>query len=199
MPIAMVALTTPAEPRALPPAKALFVSPVPQDSSAVREALRGCQLNVAELVGVDSIEDACTRLQNEPYAAILVDLNRLDALALASRISELSPSLRVILYQLLDDQTVCMDVVAARLGSHQRRLDGPGEPNPGSIPATLSGRQLEILRHLASGLSVKEIAHAMQMTYKSVDSLKYRLMQRLQIHDRVGLARFAIRAGLVSP
>lgn len=64
---------------------------------------------------------------------------------------------------------------------------------------TLTGRQVEVLRHLARGESVKEIARAMHLSHKSVDSHKYRIMNKLGIHDRVELARFAIREGLLTP
>ena len=63
----------------------------------------------------------------------------------------------------------------------------------------LSDRQLEVLRNLAFGLSVKDVARKMHISVKSVDSHKYRIMQSLGIHDRVDLARYAIREGLVCP
>lgn len=63
----------------------------------------------------------------------------------------------------------------------------------------LSDRQIEVLRNLAFGLSVKDVARRMHISVKSVDSHKYRIMQSLGIHDRVDLARYAIREGLVCP
>ena len=63
----------------------------------------------------------------------------------------------------------------------------------------LTPRQLQVLQHLALGATVKEVARTLNLSEKSVDSHKYRLMKKLNIHDRVGLARFAIREGLVSP
>lgn len=60
----------------------------------------------------------------------------------------------------------------------------------------LNVQQLAILRHLARGESVKEIAAALDRTEKSIDSHKYRIMHRLGIHDRVELCRYAIREGL---
>jgi DNA-binding NarL/FixJ family response regulator len=63
----------------------------------------------------------------------------------------------------------------------------------------LSDRQLEVLRNLAYGMSVKDVARRMRISVKSVDSHKYRIMQSLGIHDRVDLARYAIREGLVCP
>lgn len=65
--------------------------------------------------------------------------------------------------------------------------------------AALTPRQVEVLRHLACGQSVKEIAKIMHLSQKSVDSHKYRIMNKLGIHDRVELARFAIREGLMVP
>ena len=60
----------------------------------------------------------------------------------------------------------------------------------------LSVQQLSILRHLARGESVKEIARILDRSEKSIDSHKYRIMHRLGIHDRVELCRYAIREGL---
>lgn len=63
----------------------------------------------------------------------------------------------------------------------------------------LTTRQLEVLRHLAKGESVKEVARVMHLSQKSVDSHKYRIMNKLGIHDRVELTRFAIREGMITP
>lgn len=65
-----------------------------------------------------------------------------------------------------------------------------------SMLCSLTVQQLSILRHLARGESVKEIATALGRSAKSIDSHKYRLMHRLGIHDRVELCRYAIREGL---
>lgn len=62
----------------------------------------------------------------------------------------------------------------------------------------LPPRHFEVLLRLAEGASVKTIAAAMGVSMKTVDSLKYRMMKRLQLHDRVELARWAIREGLIN-
>lgn len=66
-----------------------------------------------------------------------------------------------------------------------------------SRAALLTGREIEVLRHIASGMAVKEIAKAMTISPKTVDSHRAHLMTKLAIHDRVHLTRFAIREGLV--
>lgn len=60
----------------------------------------------------------------------------------------------------------------------------------------LSMMQLSILRHLAAGKTVKEIARLLDRSEKSIDSHKYRIMHRLGVHDRVELCRYAIREGV---
>ena len=52
------------------------------------------------------------------------------------------------------------------------------------------------LRRLARGLAKKEIASLMHLSPKTIESHSSRLMGKLDIHDRVELARYAIREGL---
>jgi len=61
----------------------------------------------------------------------------------------------------------------------------------------LSERELEVGRLLALGLSVKEIAVSLHRSVKTVDAHKTHLMAKLNLHDRVSVARWAIRAGIV--
>lgn len=63
----------------------------------------------------------------------------------------------------------------------------------------LTQRQREILQMIAEGRSMKEIAAVIQVSVKTVETHRARLMERLDIHDVAGLVRFAIRAGLVAP
>lgn len=73
-------------------------------------------------------------------------------------------------------------------------LDKPGELS--TKVSTLTRRELEMLRYLARGLSKKEIAATIHRSYGTVDKHVEKLMAKLDIHDRVELARFAIREGL---
>ncbi|MDQ3330304.1 MAG: response regulator transcription factor, partial [Planctomycetota bacterium] len=63
----------------------------------------------------------------------------------------------------------------------------------------LTSRQVEVLRHIARGRTTREIAADLQLTPNGVESQKHRIMHKLKIHDRVGLARYAIREGLLLP
>jgi DNA-binding NarL/FixJ family response regulator len=63
----------------------------------------------------------------------------------------------------------------------------------------LSQREREVLRLLAEGLRTKEIAVALGISPKTVETYRSRLMQKLGIDNVSGLVRFAVRIGLVSP
>ena len=65
-----------------------------------------------------------------------------------------------------------------------------------SRASTLSNRELEILRHLAQGMSQKQIADLAHRSIQTIHKHCNNIMAKLDIHDRVELARFAIREGL---
>lgn len=62
----------------------------------------------------------------------------------------------------------------------------------------LPQRQREILQLIAEGRSTKEIAGILDVSVKTVETHRARLMERLDIHDVPGLVRFAMRSGIVS-
>jgi len=63
----------------------------------------------------------------------------------------------------------------------------------------LTPRELAILGYLAHGLSKKEIARTLSVAVKTVDAHTVNLMNKLDIHDRVELALFAVGEGLANP
>ena len=60
----------------------------------------------------------------------------------------------------------------------------------------LTQRELEVLRYIARGLPKKEAAQIMHVSVKTVSRHTENLMEKLDIHARVELARYAIREGL---
>lgn len=64
--------------------------------------------------------------------------------------------------------------------------------------ATLTPREFEILRHVARGLSNKDIAKAAEISVHTVERHIANLMARLDIHRRVELAQLALREGFAA-
>ena len=62
----------------------------------------------------------------------------------------------------------------------------------------LTARQREILQLIAEGQTTKAIALTLQISDKTVEYHRAKLMQTLNIFDVPGLVRFALRTGLIS-
>jgi two-component system invasion response regulator UvrY len=61
----------------------------------------------------------------------------------------------------------------------------------------LSDRELQVLRLLASGLSVKEIGHQLHLSDKTISTYRARVLEKLQLRTAAQLMRYAIGANLV--
>lgn len=67
----------------------------------------------------------------------------------------------------------------------------------GTFPTVLTARQREVLQMIAEGHATKEIARRLNISVKTVETHRAQTMDRLDIHDVVGLVRYAIKTGLV--
>jgi DNA-binding NarL/FixJ family response regulator len=79
--------------------------------------------------------------------------------------------------------------VIATYGGARKRAGNPSGP--------LTSRQREILQLIAEGLSSKEVAERLELSVKTVETHRTRLMDRLGIHGLAGLVRYAVRLGIV--
>ena len=77
-----------------------------------------------------------------------------------------------------------------------QKLAQVSEPLP---QEALTPRQLEILTHIARGLSAKEIGFKLQLSPKTVDVHRAAIMGRLGLNDVASLTLYAVRNGLVDP
>jgi len=63
--------------------------------------------------------------------------------------------------------------------------------------ATLTAREKEILKLLAEGDSVKEIASGLNLSVKTVEAHKFNLMRKLDIHNKAHLVQYAIQKKII--
>jgi DNA-binding NarL/FixJ family response regulator len=67
----------------------------------------------------------------------------------------------------------------------------------GAPKVELSARQREVLRLIAEGRRMKEIAAALGISVRTVEDHKYQLMRLLDLDSTAALVRFAVKQGLV--
>ncbi len=74
-------------------------------------------------------------------------------------------------------------------------------PAPAVKPAvdTLTSREMQVLHLMAEGLSTKEVASALKITFKTAASHRSRILSKLGVHETISAVRWAIRNGFVEP
>lgn len=83
--------------------------------------------------------------------------------------------------------TAFAEHLAATLGSQQ--MQAPHE--------ALSPRELEVLRSVAIGKTIKDIATSLQLSDKTIATYRTRVSDKLGLSTNVELARYALQNGLV--
>ena len=63
--------------------------------------------------------------------------------------------------------------------------------------SSLTPREKEILKYLAEGLSVKEVATQLNLSVKTIEAHKFNLMRKLSIHNKAQLVHYAIRRKII--
>ena len=89
----------------------------------------------------------------------------------------------------LQGRTYLTPAIAAEINGVHR----PGEP-----ASALSPRQREVLQLLAEGKSTKEVAALLNISARTAEFHKYRIMEQLRIKTTAELVQYAIRHGLLT-
>jgi len=80
------------------------------------------------------------------------------------------------------------------LGEYNRLSAAPSSGGPAA--PRLTERETEVLRLVAKGLSYKQIAERLVLSHRTVQNHVQNTLNKLQLHNRVELVRYAIAAGL---
>lgn len=71
-------------------------------------------------------------------------------------------------------------------------------PKPGR-GQVLTPRELEVLGHIARGMSNAEVASALFLSVRTINTHRSNIMHKLDIHEVTGLVRYAIQHRLIDP
>ena len=79
-------------------------------------------------------------------------------------------------------------------------VDGYVREHRASSPLeSLSPREREIMLLVVKGRSSSEIADALHLSPKTVETHRSRLMEKLGVENVIGLVKFAVQHGLTTP
>jgi len=176
--------------------------------------------------GVDAIRLASELL---PDVVVLdMEMGALDGLSVIRRIKQLHPSIEIVVFTVSDDEFLIRGVLSAGARAFVLKAEGgptlmkaiqkASEHRPflttGAAEAVLKGflttpnevtepnltpRERAIVRLLAGGNSNKEIAHALGISVKTVETHRARIMRKLGLSSIVKLVRFAVRENFIKP
>jgi DNA-binding NarL/FixJ family response regulator len=85
------------------------------------------------------------------------------------------------------------------LGEYRRLSEAPDAGRAEDDTPRLTGRETEVLRLVAKGLSYKQIAERLVLSHRTVQNHVQNTLRKLQLHNRVQLVRYAIEQGLDDP
>lgn len=161
-----------------------------------------------------------------PDIAVLdVAMPRMNGLDTAREIRSLSPKTKTILLTMYTDKAYILDAIkvgakgyvvkteaaddlirAIREISRGEIYLSPSIANSfvgaylddSQLPTdTLTRRERQVLHLIAEGNTTKEIAHQLNISFKTADSHRSHLMRKLDLHDIAGLVRYAIQKGII--
>ena len=87
-----------------------------------------------------------------------------------------------------------LDPTVAREAMEEVREERPGAHDPYE---TLTDREKQVLKLVADGKSNKEVAAMLNISVKTAMSHREHMMDKLDLHNRTDLVRFALRRGVI--
>ena len=107
-----------------------------------------------------------------------------------SAASELTTAIR----EVLQGRSYISPLIAKGMLTHALN-PAPGDPGV----RELSSREREVLQLLAEGKSMKEVAAVLDISPRTVEFHKYRVMELLGVRTNAELVQYAIKHGLIAP
>lgn len=155
-----------------------------------------------------------------------VSMPGIDGVEATRRLKKVAPAIKVLILTVANCERRVAEALAAgadgyalkKLGHGElmtaiaavvagKRYLGPGldarlveehlQGGDGRAGISLTARELEVLGLIAKGLKNREIADALKIAVKTVETHRTKIMQKLDLHNSAELATYAIRRGLI--
>ncbi len=175
--------------------------------------------------GIEAVEKV---LSERPNVAVLdVSMPRLTGLHAARQIRSHTDDVQVLMLSMHDDDAYFFEALEAGASGYVSKRGADGDlikairtvadgrtflnsrtqqalmkqwlEDGRRRPADLTPREMEVVKLIAEANTNRQIAEALQVSEKTVESHRANVLSKLGMRDRVELVRYAIRRGLVEP
>jgi DNA-binding NarL/FixJ family response regulator len=176
--------------------------------------------------GAEAVDKALTE---DIHLAILdVAMPRMTGIQAAAELTKRKPELKVLMLSMYDSEQFLFEALRAGAAGYvlkssadqdiveacRATMRGQSFLYPSAVTAlvrdvvergrdeefdVLTPRELEVLKLIAEAKSSKEIAADLFISAKTVERHRANILEKLGMHDRVELTRYAIRRGLIQP
>jgi DNA-binding NarL/FixJ family response regulator len=175
----------------------------------------------------DGIEAVAGCLAHHPDVALLdVSMPRLTGLHAARQIKAQMPDLAVLMLSMHEDDAYFFESLEAGASGYVSKRGADADLigairtvaegrtflssrtqqalmrqwlEDGAPAEDLTPRELEVVKLIAEAYTNRQIADALNLSEKTVESHRANVLSKLGMRDRVELVRYAIRRGLVEP
>lgn len=163
---------------------------------------------------------------NPDITIVDLAMRGLHGIATTIRLRQVCPSTRILAFTIHEDQSLVREMMEVGASGYVLKRSPPDElliairaiakggtyidrivaaEQAKAFPKTanadsgtaLSSRENEVLRLLAAGHTNKEIAESLGLSVKTIETYKARILQKLHMHTRADMVRYAIRRGLL--
>jgi two-component system, NarL family, nitrate/nitrite response regulator NarL len=211
-----------------PPPSSVHVI-IADDHPLVRAGVRSLLATLPEVIVLAEAangKELLELLESVQPDIVITDISmpHTDGLQALREIRARHPDVRVVIFSMHDDPAMVKQAISAGAAAYLRKDSSEFElasaltsvmttgayisaavarllvePEAPSLQEALTQRQIQILTMLAQGQSSKQIGYALDLSPKTVDVHRARIMHRLGVRDLPGLVLFAVRKGLVKP
>jgi len=170
-------------------------------SRAVRPDVVLMDLNLGETSGVDATREITAALPETKVLVLSASGEHSDVLEAVKagasgylvKSASATELVDAILRTAAGDPVFTAGLAGLVLGEYRRMADSPSEGPP---PPQLTERETDVLRFVAKGMTARQIAEKLVLSHRTVENHVQSTLRKLQLHNRVELARYAIEHGL---
>ena len=142
-------------------------------------------------VSPDTVVLALTMYEDEQYFFEMLDAGASGYIPKRAAPDDLVSAIRVV-----NEGNVFLHSTLAKF--LMKEIMERSTPVDSSVAEELTPREQEVLTYIAEGYTNREIAEALSISVKTVDRHRENIMEKLNLHSRVELVKYAIEKGLIS-